>query len=271
MILFVDNDVILTPDCTVYLIKALKDNLRAIVATPRVIYAHDKKTIQYEGSYCHYLGFMILHKGNLSVKASKLEERGMGSLVSACFLVDRKKWTSDDPFDRTFFMYFEDHDFGIRTRAFGHEILSVPSACCYHYEGTEGLSLRKSGNYSKLRVFLLMRNRWQLILKNYEPKTLLVLTPMFLIYEIFQFLGVLKKGWIVEWFKAISWIAIHPIEILKKRRFVQNTRTIPDREILQDGPIPFTKYLTKSYIEEIATNLLDRLTIYYWKKTCKFI
>jgi len=142
LILFMDNDVSLALDCPDRLIQALSDNHSAVVAMPRVLYAHKKNIIQYDGADSHFLGLMTLHNVNQLLGASTDVTRKIGSLVTACFLMDRNRWKGYEPFDDTFFMYFEDHDFGLRTRTLGYEILSVPSACCYHREGTEGLSLR---------------------------------------------------------------------------------------------------------------------------------
>lgn len=270
-ILFMDNDVSLTPDCPDWLIQALNDNPRAAVAVPRILYAHNKNLIQYDGADSHFLGLMILYNANQSLGASADGTRKIGSLVTACFLVNRRKWGGGDPFDDTFFFNYEDHDFGLRTRTLGHEILSVPYACCYHLEGTEGLSLRQTGNYSKMRVFCLIRNRWQIILKNYELRTLVVLAPMFVIYEIVQIGIVIKKGWFSEWFKAFLWVVLHPVEILRKRRIVQKARKTPDREILQGGAIPFREDLMKSPMERMGKKFLDDIAVLYWKKIERFI
>jgi hypothetical protein len=270
-ILFLDNDVILSPGCPERLSQTLNENPFAAVAVPRVLYAKERKKIQYDGADSHYLGLMILNNTNQTTdRASNLIGK-IDSLVTACFLLDRSGWQGSKPFDDTFFFNYEDHDFGLRTRIMGHEIVSVPSALCYHKEGTPGLSLREGGNYSKMRIFCLIRNRWQLILKNYQLKTLFLLLPTFFIYEIFQLAGVIKKGWFVEWLKASLWIIQNPVVIVQKRRIVQKSRKIPDREILKAGPIPFMNDLTKTYPERIAKNFLDLITNSYWNKIKRFI
>ena len=63
----------------------------------------------------------------------------------------------------------EDHDFGVRLRGLGNDILAVPEAHVLHGDGADGLSLRKLGKYSSLRVYCLIRNRWLFILKHYSP------------------------------------------------------------------------------------------------------
>lgn len=270
-ILFIDNDVSLSPDCSSQLMKMLNENPSAVVAMPRILYANEKNKIQYDGADSHFLGLMILYNANQPLGGSSNMNRKNGSLVTACFLVDRKKWGSGIPFDDTFFFNYEDHDFGLRTRTLGHEIVSIPSAYCYHREGTAGLSFREGGNYSKMRVFCLIRNRWLIILKNYELKTILLLTPVFIIYEIFQIAGVIKKGWMIRWLKASFWIIFNSNKIFLKRRAIQKARVIPDREILKGGLIPFTAELTKSSLEITAINFLDFITGAYWNQIKRFI
>jgi GT2 family glycosyltransferase len=270
-ILFIDNDVSLAPECPDMLIEALNENPRAAAAMPRVFYEGNKKIIQYDGADSHFLGLMTLRNANGLADLATNDTEKIGSLITACFVVDRRKWSESETFDESFFFNYEDHDFGLRTRMMGNEILAVPSACAYHREGTKGLSLREGADYPRKRVIYLIRNRWQLIAKNYEFKTLVLLSPIFLAYEIFQFAGVIKKGWLREWFKAVLWIILHAVEILQKRRSVQSARRIRDREVLRDGPIPFTKELAKDPLERYAINVLDHLTTFYWKHVKGFL
>jgi GT2 family glycosyltransferase len=232
---------------------------------PRVVYAHKQDTIQYDGSDNHFLGLMILHNENQPLSALGDETRHIGSIVTACFLVDRTKLGELEPFDESFFIYFEDHDFGVRMRALGREVLSVPAARCFHDEGTEGLSVRQIGKYSKKRVVCLIHNRWQFLLKNYSFKSLLLLSPLFSLYELAQFLVVLKKRWFVEWCKAVYSIVANSRGILTKRRQIQAARTIPDREILLGGPLPFRDELAGSSLEQMGKNVLDQIARRYWR------
>jgi GT2 family glycosyltransferase len=264
-ILFLDNDVKLTPDCPDQLMQALDVHPHAAAVMPRMMYDKKQHIIQFDGANCHFLGLMILHNTNRPLDGVPQETMKIGSLVTSCFLLDRKRWGKRDPFDESFFFNYEDHDFGLRTRIMGHEILSVGSARCYHRKGTKGLSFREGESYPEMRVFYLIRNRWQILLKNYQLKTLCLLFPILLTYEIFQLGGTIKKGWFSQWLKAFSWIFFHFPEILKKRRIVQKSRITPDRENLVGGPIPFTQSLTKGSLERMGEKMLNLMADIYWK------
>ena len=265
LLLFIDNDVSLAEDCVERLAEALREHPRAAIAIPSVIYAHDRDLVQYDGADSHFIGLMVLHNQDRPVADADQRPRAVGNLATACFLIDRRRIPSDTTFDESFFYMFEDHDFGLRVRALGAEIVSVPQARCYHGKGTEGLSIRQLGTYSSKRVYFIIRNRWLIILKNFSARTIFVLAPVLAAFEIAQLLLVLKKRWTAEWWRALTWIVRHWAVILKERRRVQALRRVSDRELLVGGPVPFRRELTTSGFERAARSALDAIATGYWK------
>ncbi len=264
LILFIDNDVALTAACVDELVSAMESYPRAALAAAAVVYAHRRDTVQYDGAECHFLGIQTLLDENRSIAELDPAVRKVGSIVTCCFLADRARLPADVTFDEEFFYQLEDHDFGVRVRARGPEILSVPTALCYHGKGTEGLSIRHTGTYTTKRVYYLIRNRWLFVLKNYSLRTLLLLAPLFVFYELAQFAIVLKKRWWTEWGNAVIWIVRSFPSIVARRRHIQKHRQVPDREILKGGRIPFRPELTTSPLENIAHRLLNFVASSYW-------
>ncbi|HVG00200.1 MAG TPA: glycosyltransferase family 2 protein [Chloroflexia bacterium] len=264
-VLFIDCDVSLTPGCAQTLASALDACPGAVAAMPAVVYNHDREAVQYGGADSHFLGLMSLRDADVPVdELCGRVPQPLGSLVTCCFLLDRERWGDLPPFDESFFSLYEDHDFGLRCRVLGHSILSVSGARVYHGAGTEGLSIRRTGRYTSRRVFLLVRNRWQVVLKNYQRRTLVLLLPVLLLYEMFLFAAVLKKGWAREWLRAILWLVRHRQAIMRKRRAVQSARRLPDRDILSGGPLPFTSYVITSRLERLGKRTLDAVANAYW-------
>jgi GT2 family glycosyltransferase len=270
-ILFIDNDVCLSERCGPELTNALVRHPRAAAAMPQVRYAKRPDTVQFDGAHAHFLGLMVLENADLPVECASASTRPLGSLVTACFVLHRGRWGSLPPFDETFFFNYEDHDFGVRCRVLGHQILSVPIAFCYHGDGTEGLSLRRTGRYAALRVNSLIRNRWQLVLKTYTARTLILLSPAFALYEVAQLATAIRKGWGREWLRAASWIVCNAHHLSKKRRWVQRKRKTPDRELLSDGRLPFHRFLTPSRTERTLADMLSRVTSAYWRGVARFV
>jgi GT2 family glycosyltransferase len=264
-ILFVDNDVAIAPDCAWELCTALAERPGTLAAMPRVLFADRPETIQYEGADCHFLGHMIPRHSELAVCAAPKAIAEVNSLVTACFLLNRGLWEATPPFDPSFIFNYEDHDFGVRSRVLGHSLIAVPTAVCLHGRGTPGLSFREGGRQAPLRVFCLMRNRWRIVLQCYAWRTLLLLGPMLALFETFQLLGAIRKGWLASWFRAAGWMLRHPSVTAAARRRIQQTRRTQDRAILGDGDIPFSRGLARGALERAGCDLLNRLTRAYWR------
>ncbi|MGH7541956.1 MAG: hypothetical protein ACRELC_13235, partial [Gemmatimonadota bacterium] len=122
-----------------------------------------------------------------------------------------------------------------------------------------------------MRVLCLIRNRWQFILKNYSLRTLLLLSPILLVYELAQFVAVVKKGWLREWLRALGWTLRHLPEIVRKRREIQRRRTRSDRALFTDGPIPFRDELIAGALERRGRQTLEGLASLYWRWVGRFV
>lgn len=267
LVLLIDNDVTLTSGSLDKLAAALHRDPSIVAAMPAILYAGDRSTIQYDGADTHFLGQQKLHHQGMPYGSVPVEERDIGSLVSACLLVDRSRIPGGNglaAFDEDFFIYFEDHDFGHRMRLLGRRVVAVPSASCYHGVGTPGLSIRALGSYSPLRVFCHIRNRWLFIIKNYSLRSLLLLSPMLALYELVQIGAVVKKGWLREWARAAWWVMRHSRRLYARRRLVQRARRLSDARLLQGGPVPLREEATASPFERAAKRLLDRAAGAYW-------
>jgi GT2 family glycosyltransferase len=265
VVIVMDNDVALTGGCIDHLVEALASNPKAVVAAPAVLYAHKRDTIQYDGAECHYLGVQTLLDEDVPIASVAPAVRKVGSLVSCCFAIDRSRQEKPELFDESYFIYFEDHDFGWRLRALGADVLSVPQAQCYHGAGTEGLSIRQLGTYSSRRVFYLIRNRWLCLQKNLSARTLIVMAPLMLFYECAQFAIVLKKGWLPEWWRSVVWVFAHLPDTWRERQRIQRLRKVPDRQLLTGGPVPFRAELSTGAAERAARRVLDVIVESYWK------
>lgn len=263
LVLFVDNDVVLSRRTPQRLVEALTGDPEAALAMPRVLYAHEPDRLQYDGASSHFLGLMTLDNADRPVGDVKPVTRPLQSLVTACFLADRSRWGKRPLFDENLFIYLEDHDLGLRARISGHRILSVP-ARCYHGGGTAGLSLRRLGYHTDRRIENVIRNRWIILLKNYSFRTLLILSPALLVFELFQLAGAVRKKWLRHWLRAVRFVWRNRFAILRNRRAVQSSRRISDREILSGGSVPFSDELLAGGIEGIAGRLMDLGSRGYW-------
>ena len=270
LVLFLDNDVAPDPDCPAILAREL-GRTGATLAMPRIVFADDPATVQYEGAFAHFSGLLGFENAGRAAADASQRTHEIQSIVTACFLLDRSRWGACDAFDELFFFLLEDHDLGLRARIGGHRIVSVPAAHCLHRSGTAGLSLRRIGHYTDVRIENLVRNRWMILLKDYQLRSLVVLGPVLLAFEGLQLAGAIRKGWLGRWLSAAGWLLRNSGAVLRRRRDVQRSRRVPDREILAGGPFPFADRLLAGRLEAAVGRALDRAADAWWRRARRWL
>lgn len=262
---FLDNDVAPAPDCFLRLASALVGVPRAALAMPRVVHAANPERVQFQGGAAHCLGMISLEAAETTVADAPTATHEIGSLITACFLVDRARWGDEPLQDESLFIYFEDHDLGLRARQLGYGILAVPEAVCRHGIGTRGVSIRATGGFSAVRVVGTLGNRWRIILKRYQLRTILVLAPALFLFELFQLAGAVRKGWFGHWRQALGHVLLELPAILRERQQWQRRRLVSDGSLLTAGPLPFNPLLIDGRIERAAARVLDACTRLNWR------
>ncbi|RMG97104.1 MAG: glycosyltransferase family 2 protein [Chloroflexi bacterium] len=86
-------------------------------------------------------------------------------------------------FDTDYFAYYEDVDLAWRAQKAGWRCLYTPAACVWHKHSA---SARRTPTY---KLFLLGRNKWWTILKNYEWPALVKALPLILAYDLLTMAG----------------------------------------------------------------------------------
>ncbi len=264
-VLFIDNDVIPSPGCEAALHAALDRDPTAAIAMARVLYQDDPDTIQFDGASAHWIGLMSLHHADTSVDAAPSDTRPIDSLVTACFLIDRQRWGGGPLFDESFFYLHEDHELGLRTRLRGLTILAVPEATCLHRAGTPGMSLRETGRYTDVRIRNNILNRWLVVRKLYQGRTLVLLGPGLALFELVQLVGVVRKGWLRMWVRAWGAYRDRRATTEAARRAFAAERRLPDGAVLSGGPLPFTDALLAGRLQRWIKRMLEGVLELNWR------
>ena len=196
------------------------------------------------------------------------EERvEVNSAIGACYFLDRQTILDAGGFDEQYFFYFEDLEFGLRLRGMGQRLVFESRAIVMHDrgEGTPGLSFRGAGRYPLQRAYLTMRNRWQTLFIHYRWRTLIILMPALLVYELATIGYCLRRGWLAEWARAWGWLWQHRKGLAERRRQVRQARIIADTDILSGGCIPFSQGLLQSRPQRVLAGTLSALLDGYWR------
>jgi GT2 family glycosyltransferase len=271
LILFQDNDIRLCEETVAELAKHLHAHQSALLVTPRVLYAQDVEVIQYDSADCHFMGLMTTRHADMRVKELYDDPCATTSMVSACFLINRKRWMEERLFDESFFFNLEDHDFGVRASISGCSLWVQPQARVLHGTGTPGLSYRPGQVSSEQRLYYLVLNRWIVISKCYAGRTIAILFPALLVFEIMQFVWLLGRGAARIWFRAVRAYWHSRKSILAKRQFQQSIRQVADRDVLRDAPLPFTQIVRDGVITRWLILAADHLLRGYWRLVRRWI
>jgi GT2 family glycosyltransferase len=265
-VLLIDNDIYLRPDCTESLLQA-QEAEQATVICPRIILLPEGNLVQTDGAENHFLGVMSLRHAATPVDSACEERVEVNSAIGACYLLDRQVVLDAGGFDALYFFYLEDLEFSLRLRGLGHRFVFESRAVVLHDrgEGTSGLSFRGTGNYPLRRAYLIMRNRLMTMFIHYRWRTLIVLGPALLLYELAVIAYCLRRGWPAEWARAWRWLWCHRGAIAERRRRMRQLRKVADTDILSGGCIPFSEGLLQSRWQRALAGNLSTLLNGYWR------
>lgn len=266
LVLFVDDDVYLESDCVRLLTERLRSS-GAAVAVPRLLLYPETDLIQLDGADVHFVGTMVLRHARADPAVVDARAGPIGVFSTSCLLADRAALCNAGGFDEAFFFHFEDMELGLRLRSFGHRLIFDPAALAWHDRGagTPNLSFRDRGSYPRRRAFLTIRNRLQVIWLHYQLRSIVLLAPALVLYEIASLVFVLRHGVISAWLDAWWWQITHARELVGRRRAIQRRRRVSDGELLIGGRVPLAEGVLGSRIERAGVNLLARCLDGYWR------
>jgi GT2 family glycosyltransferase len=270
LILFQDNDVRLEPAVVRRLREELDSFRDTLAVAPRVLYVSEPARVQFDSADCHFLGLMATRNADAAVASVGDDAGYTTSLVTACFLIDRARWTGEAPFDEALGFNLEDHDFAVRAVVAGHRLRVQPGARVLHGTGTLGLSYRPGQAPAVDRQFYLARNRWIVLVRCYAARTLLVMAPALLVFELVQLLWLAGQGRAGLWFRAVASLFRMRRRLGAERRRIQRSRRTPDSAILRDAPLPVTRHVHGSSAARLLP-LLDRALRTYWRLVSRWI
>lgn len=253
-VFLIDDDIFLTSHCLSILMDARNTIPDVAVCHPRIVYYDDRDRIQHEGSEVHYIGAAIIRNEGMSIKDTSTESVPIGA-TGGTLLVDREKALHIGLFDEDYFFGWTDGEFTFRLTASGLKCLSVPRAVVYHKMAKRGLS----------KVFYQVRNRWYFILQIYSLRTIFLILPALVVYEISLLVFLTMKGVLLKYLKANIAVLQNFRKLMKKRQKVQLLKKLSDRELLCTGEINIREDLLDSKHAKMGKKFLNCFLDLYWK------
>ena len=228
-VLLVDNDHVLAPNCLHELATAMDEDPSVGCCLPRLMYLDQPDKVNMCGVRMHYIGASIDTERNKALGEAELQTRiGIGGGVA---LFRRQVFDYVGGFDEDFMLAWgDDGELHQRILLAGYKSLYVHSAQGLHEvkEFNEARSYRALGQ---------TYNRWLFLLTHYDLRTLILIAPALMFYELIQF-GYLTINGFPKLYLEANWKVIRALPLIKeKRKAKQAIKRASDRDLLDAGPI----------------------------------
>lgn len=260
-VLLLDGDAYIRPDLPVILRKVFDTHPRVGTATPIVVHADDPGRLQYAGGGLHFICEAVNPYQDQPVAARGQDIRNIGAAPAVALLIDRAVADRIGAWDDRYFIGKEDGDFSHRIRMGGYQLLEVPQAIVEHQVKPRSTWL----------FVPQIRNRWHFLLKNYEVRTLVVLTPALIIHETLQLAMLVAKGHFKEWRQAVRELRPWLSTLKAERAVIQGMREVPDSAILQVAPLIVRADMVGGSAGQMAKRLYDGWLALYWRVARLFL
>jgi len=219
------------------------------ILQPLVLLHDGAKTdlVNTTGNHLNFLG--ISYVGDYRKNRSSITKTDIVSASGAAMLVPKEICQKIGLLEESFFMYVEDMDWCWRARIAGFQIVLAPHAYVWH-------KYRFLVNPKKFQW--VERNRLLFLLRNFQGRTLLLITPAVLLNELLTILYAAKNGWLVSKLNSYRLVIGQLPQVMKARGRLRRVKT--DRDL---------KYLISSDLgfEEIKIPLLgpyNHFLRFYW-------
>jgi len=253
-VLLMDADVQLEPETVGLLFDAMRRDPSIAIGSPVVVHADRPDVIQYADTSLHFICEAINPYLDRPLAERGTDPRRIGVASTCALLLDRQVSIDIGLFDERYFIGKEDGDFTHRARMAGHAILELPAARVRHLAKPRSAWL----------FYYQIRNRWHFLLKNYEWRTLIALSPALAVHEVLQFGLLVVKGHAVTWLKALGGLVAMLPALGTDRALMHRIRVRRDTELLEDGPLVVRSDVGGGAVER-GLKLYQRGLSVYWR------
>ena len=223
----------------------------------RILLHADPSRLNTIGNAIHFLGFGFSLGSGRPVAEFPREawnSRDIAYASGAGMLVRLDVVRRIGLFERDFFLYHEDLDFGWQLRLVGLRSVTAFDSVVRH---------KWSFSKDPGKHYWLERNRWLVLLENYEATTLFLLAPALALFEIGILGYAAKSGFLREKLRVygefLRWSTWRAL--LARRRRKQGRRTVRDRRIFD----VMTGVIETPEIDGPALRIANRLFAAYFR------
>ncbi len=252
----VNGDLVVEPDALRRLVEVASEPDVGIAAGS-VRLGDEPERLNTAGNEIHFLGFSWVG-GFGELASERAIARDVTGAMGALLLLRRGVWEELDGFAPEYFAFHEDAELSWRCWQAGLRVRYVPEAIGLHrYEFARVTN----------KLYLAERNRLIFVLTCWESRSLAVLAPAFLGTELAVTAASISGGWFRAKLDGWRWLWQHRRWIEDRRRVVQGSRTVSDRELAH----LMTDHLdARNYPLPPVLQPFDDFLAWYWRMARRF-
>ena len=223
-VVLLNNDLVVMPNWLDNFFKAYEKTGNALYQ-PKSLKFKDPTVIDGTGCMINIFGFGFARDKGVKDDGQYNTQEEISYASGTCMFCSRKIFDEIGLFDPNFFAYHEELDLGWRARIFGFKSYYVPETVIHHHGSAHW-------KWSPEVFYLLERNRWLVLLKNYSTKTLFRLLPSLIIIELAMLAFFTSKGILLKKLQSYGSILKHGSHIRKEHTMIDQKRKFTDNEIM---------------------------------------
>lgn len=225
VLIFLNQDTVVFPGWLAELVAplALQDDVG--LTTSRLRLMSDPDRLHLCGQDVHFTG-LVFGRGYGQPAASQPTPCDVDAVSGASFAIRRELWQRLGGFDEALYMYYEETDLSWRVRWAGYRCRYAPDSVALHDYRSSAPSVG--------RLYYSFRNRALLLLRNWQPGTLLLLAPALLAAELLEWGQALAQGrrGLRAKLRSYRWLFTHGGQVRQMRADVQAQRRVTDAAML---------------------------------------
>jgi hypothetical protein len=110
-----------------------------------------------------------------------------------------------------------------------------------------------------------IRNRWHFMLKNYQWRTLLLISPCLLIHEPLQLVVLHLQGHGRVYWKAVGGLLRMLPDLPRDRALTSRIRAVPDSALLKSDSLVIRGDLSRNPLVRLGKNAYESFLRGYWR------
>lgn len=230
---FLDNDTQVKKDWITEAIKLFQRDQKIGCIQCKLLLLAEKNKYDYAGEYLNQYGFLVQRAQYKETDNGQFDqEEEILAAKSAGMFIRKDIFNIIGGFDKDYFIYMEETDLGWRSWLAGYKTVFCPRSIVYHEFGTSIKILSKEKSNFNIR-FHGTKNYIMTLIKNLGNKQLALILPKHItVWFCFAFFLVIRGNFRSAFniLRGIGWNIIKLPKTLSKRKSIQSTRVISDKQ-----------------------------------------